>query len=61
MQWNHYLNAATLALEKSFLFQNIYKPPHQGYINSVVLCCHPVEFRGGIKHTKLHLLMLNQI
>lgn len=57
MQWNHYLTAPArtkLALEKSFLFQNIYEPPHQGCTNNAVLCCHPVEFRGG-KQTMLHL------
>lgn len=49
IKWNHYLNALTqakLALESSFPLQNIYKPSHQGYTNSVVLGCHPVEFRG---------------
>lgn len=50
MQWNHYLTAPAqtkLALEYNFPFQNICEPPHQGYTNNVVLCCHPVEFRGG--------------
>lgn len=63
MQQNHYLTAPAqtkLGSEKNFLFQNIYEPPHQGYTNNVVLCCHPVEFGGG-KHRTLHLFILNRM